>query len=554
MTRIAIRLLAAAAIAGAAFVVLVVLAAAPGSAAPRPSVEAPPSADVGQPAVEYSDGSSPERVTVPMKDNVFLPQTLTVDYGTVVVWKNQGRNKHNVIPDRASTGWKSKTIKPGGSFTKKLDTPGVIGYFCSFHGAPGKGMYGTLIVKNPDGSIPKVKLDRSERPGARGKARTIRVPKDEKRIQTAVDRAPPGSLILVSPGVYREAVTVTTDRLVLRGLDRNQVILDGGFKLDNGVKVLGADGVVVENMTARNYTENGFFWTGATGYRGSYLTATRTGDYAIYAFDSTKGKLDHSYGSGAPDAGFYIGQCYPCDSVITDVIAEYNGLGFSGTNAGGNLIIKSSVWRYNRAGIVPNSGDGELNPPQHDATVVGNLVYDNNNAKTPAIDSAILAQGNGILVAGGDENLVIHNRVSDHDLSGIGLVPNPDKTVWFANRNRVIENVVSDSREADLGAFGGEGNCFADNRFTTSGPSNIEAVLPCSGPAATATDQLDILKYVDDSRPKSVDYRHAKTPKPPRLRGMKHPAHAKVRPAVGIVVDVDVASIRTPRLPRAAKR
>jgi hypothetical protein len=50
-----------------------------------------------------------------------------------------------------------------------------------------------------------------------------------------------------------------------------------------------------------------------------------------------------------------------------------------------------------------------------------------------------------------------------------------------------------------------------------------------------------------------VNYRTAKTPKPPRLRGMKNPEDAKARPAVRLVVDVDVASIRTPKLPRAAK-
>ena len=69
-------------------------------------------------------------------------------------------------------------------------------------------------------------------------------------------------------------------------------------------------------MTARNYTGNGFFWTGVDGYRGSYLTAYRNGDYGIYAFDSVNGQFDHSYASGSPDAGFYIGQCFPCDAVI----------------------------------------------------------------------------------------------------------------------------------------------------------------------------------------------------------------------------------------------
>jgi plastocyanin len=531
VTRAAILRLLAAALVGGTMLVAVVLLS---SGSPAPA-----SAD------EYTE------VTVAMKDNDYLPQTLTVDPGTVVKWQNEGRSKHNVIPNLESTGWKSPTIKPGTSFEQQLDKPGAYGYFCTFHGAPGKGMYGTLIVKNPDGTIPAGALKQAGRNGAKGKPRTIKVPQDEKRIQTAVDKAPPGSLILVSPGVYKEAVTITTDRLVIRGLDRNKVILDGGFKLDNGIKVLGANGVAVENMTARNYKQNGFFWTGVKGYRGSYLTATRTGDYSIYAFDATDGQFDHDYGSGAPDAGFYIGQCFPCNAIITDSLAEYNGLGFSGTNAGGNLVITKSTWRHNRAGIVPNSGDGEKNPPQHGDTIVGNVVYDNNNSTTPAIDAAILAQGNGILSAGGNDNLITHNRVFDHDLSGIGLVPNPDKTVWFSSGNRVIDNVVSNSRLADLGAFGGSGNCFADNRFTTAAPADIETVLPCTGPPVATPQGLDILKYADDSaRPKSVDYRTAKTPKPPQLAGMKDPASATARPATNIVVDVDVAKVKTPRAPR----
>lgn len=496
-------------------------------------------------AVEYEGDPDAETVRVVMLDNEYLPQTLTVELGTNVRWENKGRTKHNVIPDKKSTGWKSPTIRTGRSFEQPLGEPGVIGYFCTFHGAPGKGMYGTLIVRNEDGTVPTDELGAARR-APEGKPRTIKVPQDRKRIQSAVDHATPGSLILVSPGVYREAVTVTTDNLVIRGLDRNSTILDGGFTLDNGVKVLGADGVAVENMTARRFTTNGFFWTGSTGYRGSYLTATRNGSYGTYAFDSTDGIFDHVYGSGSPDAALYIGQCFPCNALVTDVLAEYNGLGYSGTNAGGNLIITHSVWRKNRVGIVPNTLDSEANPPQHEATVVGNLVYDNNNGRTPAIDAAILGQYNGILIAGGNENLVRANRVYDHDVAGIGLVPIPDANVWFPNRNRVVDNVVSDSRIADLAWFGGDGNCFASNEFTTSQPTDIEAVLPCEGTPVPATDQFDLSPYLDESKPDSVDYRRAKYPKPPKLRGMKNPAKARARPAVGIVVDVDVMAIEPP--------
>ncbi len=113
----------------------------------------------------------------------------------------------------------------------------------------------------------------------------MRVPSDFRTIQDAVNAAKPGSLVLVAPGVYREAVTVSNPGIVIRGESVATTILDGEFTRENGFKVV-ADGVAIENMTARNFTKNGFFWTGVKGYRGSYLTAIRNGDYGIYAFDA----------------------------------------------------------------------------------------------------------------------------------------------------------------------------------------------------------------------------------------------------------------------------
>jgi hypothetical protein len=306
-------------------------------------------------------------------------------------------------------------------------------------------------------------------------------------------------------------------------------------------------------MTARRFTANGFFWTGSTGFRASYLTSIRSGEYGIYAFNSTDGIFEHIYGSGSADAAVYIGQCFPCNALVTDAIGEYNGLGYSGTNAGGNLVVMDSVWRFNRVGIMPNSSDGELRPPQRETAIVGNLVYDNNNRRTPAVHSAIRDQGTGIAVAGGNDDLVRHNRVFDHDVAGIAVIPYPDTTLWLPNRNRVLDNVVSGSRVADLAWTGGTGNCFAGNRFATSTPSNIQAVLPCSGPSVPATDQLDVHQHFGATEPPSVDYRTARIPKAPRLRGMKHPAHARPRPAVGIVVDVDVMGVPLPPRPNPSR-
>jgi hypothetical protein len=122
---------------------------------------------------------------------------------------------------------------------------------------------------------------------------------------------------------------------------------------------------------------------------------------ACTAFDSVYGLFEHSYASGHPDSGFYIGQCYPCHAVIDDVVAEGNALGYSGTNAGGDLKIVNSVWRNNMSGIVPNTLDSELLAPQREVYIAGNLVEENNNRHAPAKDLQYPSIGTGILLAGG---------------------------------------------------------------------------------------------------------------------------------------------------------
>lgn len=418
--------------------------------------------------------------------------------------------------------------------------------------------------------------------------RTIAVPADHATIQEAVDAAAPGDLVLVSPGVYREAVNVTTDGIVLRGTDRNTVVLDGGFELENGVRVLGANGVAVENMTARNYTGNGFFWTGVTGYRGSYLTSYRTGNYGIYAFDSVDGLLDHSYASGAPDAGFYIGGCQPCNGVITDAVSEYNGLGYSGTDSGGDLFIVNSIFRHNRAGIVTNSSTYEPCYPQRRTTIAGNVVYDNSQADTPAIDLALLAMSNGIVVGGGNLNTIERNLVYDHERTGIVLTPFPEEDantdvstatlddrpcaeqkasysadpgakgtlIWPVTGNKVIGNVVSDSGLADLayGDLEGTGpaatdNCFAGNTFTTSAPTAIETLAPCEGTGAgdPTAGQFDLLALISSERPPSGDYKVS--PEPGPQPNMPDATTAPARPATDGPPSVDVAAIQVPSKP-----
>lgn len=437
---------------------------------------------------------------------------------------------------------------------------------------------------SPATEAPSTDAPATDAPATEG---VLNVPADYPTIQGAVDAAVEGDLILIAPGTYTEAVQVTTNNIIIRGLDRNTVILDGNFELDNGIRVVGANGVALENMTAMNYTKNGFFWTGVTGFRGDYLTAWRNGDYGVYVFDSVGGVIDNSYGAGSPDAGVYIGECYPCDSLIRNFVAEHNGLGYSGTNAGGNLVITGSIFRNNRAGIVPNSGTYELCYPQRKTTIIGNLVYSNNQADSPAIDVAILAMGNGILSAGGVQNIIERNRVWDHNKTGIGLVPfleddpndeMPEKSawdltcaeskkltpvqpaggiLWDSQDNTVRNNVLEDNRRADIavGSAGTDlwtlGNCFEGNTYTTSAPTNLVALSPC-GTTLTAdgdwvTGDLQVITWLVDAEtaPPSVDWKIATLPEMPVFDSMPDAATAPgvVASATPPVVDLDAITV-----------
>ncbi len=383
------------------------------------------------------------------------------------------------------------------------------------------------------------------------------VPADFPTIQSAVDAADPGDLILIDRGVYRETVSVTTPGLVIRGLDRNEVIIDGEFERANGVEVLFADGVAVENLTSMNHTINGFFWTGVRGYRGSYLTAINNGDYGIYAFDSGDGLFEHSYASGSPDASFYIGQCNPCDAVITDSIGEYSGLGYSGTNAS-ELQLVNNVFRYNGAGIAPNTLDSELIPPTQNVGVAGNLVYENGYGDFPHKNDQWLTQGFGVLLVGVQGATVTKNRIFNHPNGAIAVGPFVDANFWMSSDNEVAFNSVAGSGLGDLVLAGPSlpGNCFKGNDPGHTMPPMLETTQSCDGirwPALFEVGSFASLfgRVVENGLGLDTDVFYGDMPHPGPQPQMPEGADAAVRPAVNVFVsaEVEIGTIETPPMP-----
>lgn len=328
---------------------------------------------------------------------------------------------------------------------------------------------------------------------------------DYETIQEAVNDANEKDLVLIEPGVYTEEVeNHDTPRLTIRGTDRQNVIIDGEFEKYNGI-VTSVDGAVVENLTVRNTVGNGVYWISQDDdpikwYRGSYITAHNIGVYAIYARDSKYGRFEHCYASGCKDAGYYIGESQPANAVITDCISEYNAMAYSGTNAGGNLVLKDSIWRNNMVGIVPNTLDSQAGAPQgHIAggiRIENNHIHSNNRLDVPAYANAYAMYGSGIAIAGGQQNDIVDNVIEDHPKYGVlifAMITDTDPTelpfrllkghapfisadsFYKPKDNAVENNEVSDSGRADLALSSpAEGNVFSGNDVSSTRPMFLQ--------------------------------------------------------------------------------
>jgi plastocyanin len=93
------------------------------------------------PAGAQSGGTS--KVTV--GDNYFKPTDVEVTAGTKVTWTNRGKILHSVTPNKGKK-FGTKELSRGKSYSYKFKKPGTYAYYCTFHGSPGKGQHGTIVV------------------------------------------------------------------------------------------------------------------------------------------------------------------------------------------------------------------------------------------------------------------------------------------------------------------------------------------------------------------------------------------------------------------------
>ncbi|MBW3663761.1 MAG: right-handed parallel beta-helix repeat-containing protein [Actinobacteria bacterium] len=238
-------------------------------------------------------------------------------------------------------------------------------------------------------------------------------------------------------------------------------VLRGGFQADgdwikhNGLKADRADGFVLSNMTFELFRENAVYVHETDGYLLDRVVTRYNDLYGILTFTSDHGVMQNCEAHHNGDSGLYPGsaadvnsdsdQTGPLDRwsiEIRNCKSHHNALGHSGT-AGNSIYIHDSEFYANQTGIVVDSFvGGHPGMPQDHLWVRNNRIYANNsNYVKEFVHSGIcdrppaergyeqgtvcpvfpVPAGTGVMIAGGNHDLVEDNLIYDNWRTGVML-------------------------------------------------------------------------------------------------------------------------------------
>ncbi len=348
-----------------------------------------------------------------------------------------------------------------------------------------------LVAKYNTGSSKEAVADRAPQ--------TITV-KAGELIQAAVDRAKPGDIIEVMPGVYKEEVKVDLDNITLRGVNLtgpavlseaivtpiggrtypvpHRPVLDGEKKLSDGVLATGSN-FVIENFDLQHYIANGVVAQHARNVTFRNLKIDDTGLYGVYPVSCTGVRIEGCVATGIADAALYVGQSR--DIVVRDSEAYNNVTGIEIENSV-NAVVENNYVHDNTGGILVFILPNNPSKAGHNCIVRNNRVINNNHANFANPNSIVanVPPGTGVMVMAADNNEVTGNEIRGNDCYGVAVFSLEvafEKGTAFdvgpvPENNWIHENTYSDNGRNPAGALKRAGIKGADLVWDLSGSSN----------------------------------------------------------------------------------
>jgi parallel beta-helix repeat protein len=339
-------------------------------------------------------------------------------------------------------------------------------------------------------------------------------------IQKAVNKAKQGDNVRVEPGTYQEdahkcpaeagtcAVHIRTGiRLIGLSTPGHPVVLKAKGDEHQGIeaalkgdeKCLTDPTLQIRNLVIRGFTIQGFKGDGvfvrcAVDWRISKVRAIRNNEYGIFPVFSGKGRVDHSFASGANDTGIYVGQSHDVQVDHNTAINNVSGFELENTT---RSVAEFNVGHDNTAGLLTFALPNLVVKVNRNNQIRHNDFRHNNRDNTclhQRDEVCNVPPGSGIVMVATDKNLVTSNTVKGNRTVGIATVsycivanppcnpdidPNPDD-------NHIVDNTATGNGKhpahpyegfaADLVWDGtGHGNCWGGNTFNKSFPEELPA-------------------------------------------------------------------------------
>jgi len=278
-------------------------------------------------------------------------------------------------------------------------------------------------------------------------------------IQASVQKAKPGDVVEVYPGLYKETVFIDKENITLRGVIQGGKwpVLDGGNKLNDGV-IASGNGVIISKLWIKGYKGNSIMTQGANNYRVTD-NVIEGGFYGIFPQFGKNGLVARNRITGVEDAGIYVGMSDNVDVVANELYGNVMGVESENSRT---ILIEGNFIYNNSSGVVATLIPGLPVKDARDVYIRGNFIVNNNlkNFAPPSSIAASVPVGVGVLVVGVKNVSVEGNLIRDNgsaavvssDLLTFGLASDP-KVDPYPEGVRVLSNMLLNNGKKPQGGI-----------------------------------------------------------------------------------------------------
>ncbi len=274
-------------------------------------------------------------------------------------------------------------------------------------------------------------------------------------IQSGVDQAQAGDIVMVEAGIYHETVYVDVPKITIKGIINGdeRPWLDGQKVLSDGFNTTGDD-FTLEDFGVKDYIGNGVLTTGAERVVYRNLVIQDAGLYGLYPVESTDILIEHNVVSGIADAGIYVGQSRgPITVRNNEVFNNVTGIEIENST---NAEVYDNYAHDNSGAILVFLLPNNPSKVGYNTRVYNNRIENNNHPNFGKPNSTVskVPPGTGIMIMTADNTEVFNNIIKGNQSFGVGLT----SLYTLYTRDTVF----------DLGALP-ENNWIHDNIYENNG-------------------------------------------------------------------------------------